>query len=134
MSWLERWKAQPKDAQATLFGEEEALVQQQRLTGAISNNRLKAEVEQRGGNQTTQRAVNAIVTIEMLDCTPDELYRATGGKRGNRATVPLEAQEALQTGDIGARHEIIETDAQGDAQIKEAAHRGAKRARQLFPW
>lgn len=134
MGWLDRWRGQPKDVQTDLFGEDQALVEQQRLTGAISNNLLQSEIKQRGGNQKTHAAVNAIVTIEMLDCSPTELYEATGGKPGDRSTLPIEAQEALQTGDVAARHEIVETDAQGDYQLKNAAHRGAKRARKLFPW
>jgi hypothetical protein len=134
MGWLDRWKEQPKDIQTDLFGEGQALVQKQRLTGAISNNQLKAEIQQRGGTKKTQAAVNAIVTVEMLDCTTGQLYEATGGTPGDRSTLPLEAQEALQTGDIAARHEIIETDAQGDSQLKNATYKGAKRARSIFPW
>jgi len=134
MGWLDRWREQPKDTQLDLLGENKALVQQQRLTGAISNNLLKDEIDQRGGTQQTQAAVNAIVTVEMLGCTPKQLYKATGGKPTKRDTLPLEAQEALQTGDIAARHEIVETDAQGDQALKEAAYRGSKRARKLFPW
>lgn len=134
MTWLERWKTQPKETQIDLFGQDKVLAEKQRLTGAISNNLLKAEVKKRGGNHKTQAAVNAIVTIETLGCSPSELYPATGGKPGDRSTLPLEAQEALQTGDVAARHEMVVSDAQGDLQLKEAAYRGGSRARKLFPW
>lgn len=134
MGWLDRWKEQPKDTQLDLLGEDQALVQQQRLTGAISNKLLAKEVKQRGGTKKTHAAINAIVTQEMLGCDTEQLYETTGGRPGHRDTLPLEAQEALQVGDVAARHEMVSSDAQGDLQLKAAARRGCKPARKLFPW
>ena len=37
-------------------------------------------------------------------------------------------------GDIAARHQIVEDDAQGHAPLVDSAQRGYKKARKIFPW
>jgi hypothetical protein len=135
MGFLTWWNNQPKDEQLSLLGDtSEPLVQQQRVDNAVTQKALQSEVHARGGDKLTSKIVNATITSNMLDCSVDQLYRETGGKRGNRATLPAEAQEALMTGDIIARHEIVGQDAHGHQQILDAADTGSRKARKLFPW
>ena len=135
MGWLDRYKQQPKDqTQLDLFGEGQALTPYERVDGATVNRALQSEIKQRGGTKKTHEVVNARVTRNMLGCTPSELYEETGGVPNDRRSLPAEAQEALMTGDVAARHEIVNSDAQGHSAIIEASDRGSKKARKLFPW
>ncbi|MBD1853411.1 hypothetical protein H6F87_26215 [Cyanobacteria bacterium FACHB-502] len=135
MGWLDRYKQQPKDqTQLDLFGEGQALTPYHRVDGATVQQELQSEVKQRGGTGKTHAQVNAIVTRNVLDCDPADLYAETGGVPNDRASLPEEAQSALIVGDVAARYQMQRDDAQGHKQILDSANKGAKIARKLFPW
>jgi len=52
----------------------------------------------------------------------------------DRSGLPTEAKEALQTGDIAARHQISKDGAQGHKEIVESTDKATKKARGLFSW
>jgi hypothetical protein len=50
----------------------------------------------------------AVVTEiqELFDCTIDELYEGTGGNKGDRASLPKEAQKAYLVNETISTHRI----------------------------
>lgn len=139
MGFLDFWREQPKDEQGSLLPdvvESKPVIDSTQTTRKLAQKRLQEEVQRRGGDKRTHRQVNSIISQEMLGHTPQELYQALEVKRSrrNRDALPTDAQEALYTGDIAARHALVEDDAQGDDEIFDSTYRGCGRAKGIFRW
>ena len=139
MGFLDFWREQPKDEQGSLLPdvvESKPVIDSTQTTRKLAQKRLQEEVQKRGGNQRTHRQVNWLISEEMLGHSPQELYQALDIKRSrqNRDALPTDAQEALYTGDVAARHAIVEDDAQGHEGLLESSRRGCGRARGIFRW
>jgi len=47
-----------------------------------------------------------VETEELFGCNTNELYRETGGRKGDRSSLPKEAQTAYIANEIRAAHEL----------------------------
>lgn len=79
------------------------------------------------------------MTRELFDCEVKDLYEQTGGKKGDRSTLPRDAQTAYGVSETIARHDLNQTDISGnqqqrDTQIVDTVTDSSKRVRKLFPW
>ncbi len=45
-------------------------------------------------------------THQLFGCSTDELYKGTGGKKGDRSTLPAPAQEAYAATEVLAKHAL----------------------------
>jgi len=69
-----------------------------------------------------------------------DLYRETGGKRGDRTTLPAEAQKAYMVGETVATHDLKQAgkfdgnQQQVNRQIEGTVKDSSKKVRKLFPW
>ena len=134
MGFLDFWQERPKEVQGALFGEGKPQIDRTEPNRKLANRKLGDEIKKRGGQPKTYAAVNRSASEIVLGETPRELYEKLCVKHGDRSQLPEEAKEALMTGDIAARHQIVEDDARGHAPIVDAAKRGYHQARKLFPW
>ena len=139
MGFLDFWREQPKDEQGSLLPdvvESKPVIDSTQTTRKLAQKRLQEEVQKRGGTKKTHRRINTIISQEMLGHEPQELYQALEIKRSrqNRDALPTDAQEALYTGDIAARHAIVEDDAQGHDSLIKSGRRGCSRAKGIFSW
>ena len=95
MGFIDWWKNESKEESASqldLLGQAQELApQRNRVDGATVFKRFTQSIKDNGGEgEVYEQAVTA-ETIEIFDCTPPELYKATGGKRGKRDTLPQSA-------------------------------------------
>ncbi len=80
------------------------------------------------------------MTEELFGCQPEELYDGTGGKRGDRSTLPKEVQKAYIVGETVATHDLHSTTIKGstqdekNAEIADTVRQSSKKTRRLFPW
>lgn len=80
------------------------------------------------------------MTRELFDCSVDELYQETGGKKNNRSTLPKEAQKAYIVGETVATHDLNDAGQfqgnqdQVNRQVEGTVRDSSKKVRKLFPW
>jgi hypothetical protein len=123
MGFLNWWQnnAPETDSQMDLFGNSQDLVQQERVDGAIVNKDFNRVIKDSGGsNSAYGRAVQA-ETQELFDCDVDQLYQETGGRKGDRSTLPKEAQKGYIVNETLSTHRLKDTDYQGSQRQKDNA-------------
>lgn len=124
-----------------LLGDSQPLSRRQRVDGATVNKDFRDAIHRSGGSQKAYpKAVNA-ETRELFDCTVEDLYQATGGKKGDRSSLPKEAQKAYIASEIRATHELelsefydCENPSQVDTKIVETVKVTARETRKWLPW
>jgi ubiquitin C-terminal hydrolase len=122
-----------------LFGGSQALTPHQRVDGATVNQDFNKSIKRVGGsNNAYGRAVQA-ETQELFDCDVDQLYNATGGRKGDRSTLPKEVQKAYVVNESLSTHRLNGTEYKGsqkqkDDAIVEDVQDTATRVRQWLPW
>jgi hypothetical protein len=127
------------DSQMDLFGGLQKIVESKRVDGITVLNDFKDSIASKGGDgKTIARAINA-ETRALFDCEVDELYRETGGKKGDRSTLPKEAQKAYMVSETISTHRINGTEYKGSQKQKndamvEDVEDTAKEARGWFSW
>jgi hypothetical protein len=94
--------------------------------------------ESGGSSRVYPRAVRA-ETRELFDCGVDELYEQTGGKKGDRSTLPKEAQKAYMVSETLSAHRLRAGDNSGsqkqkDDRIVETVRDTAENVRKWLPW
>lgn len=136
MGFLEHWRNQEVDEQGSLLptGESSAIVDHTEPSRQLSYGQLHDEVKERGGTRRTHATLNNMANEQMLGEATSDLYQGMNLKQGDRGQLPIEAKEALMTGDIAARHQIVTDDAQGHYPIVQSARKGYRKASRLFPW
>ena len=136
VGFLTHWRKQPKDEQGSLLPAEDstALIDCTEPSRKLAYGRLHDEIKERGGTRRTHATVNKIANEAMLSETTEDLYQGMGLKQGDRVKLPTEAKEALMTGDLAARHQIVTDDAQDHYPIVHSARKGYRKAAKLFPW
>ena len=94
-----------------------------------------------GSSRAYPRAIRA-ETQELFDCGVDELYEATGGKKGDRSTLPKEAQKAYMVSETISTHRL-NFDVQGnnhgsqrqkDERVVKTVQETATHVRKWLPW
>jgi len=80
-------------------------------------------------------------TQELFDCDTEELYRQTGGRKGDRSSLPKEAQKAYIVSEVRSTHELemsefydCDNPNQVDAKIVETVRASARETRKWLPW
>ena len=97
-------------------------------------------MQEAGGSRAVYRKGTERMTRELFDCGTGELYESTGGKKGDRSSLPHEAQKAYIVGETAATHDLkvmgrtAGNTSERDAQIVESVGRSSRKARKLFPW
>jgi hypothetical protein len=126
-----------------LLGHSQELApQRNRVDGAIVFRRFTKSIKDNGGDQTAYRESIIAETRELFDCDVDELYKATGGKRNRRDTLPQVAQEAYMVNESLSAHQLErqigtlggESQEEVNAQITGIVRHQARQTRQWLPW
>jgi len=141
MGFLSWWRnnAPEPDSQLDLFGNSQDLAQSERVDGAIVNRDFNAAIRNAGGSGRCHgRAVQG-ETQELFDCDVDQLYEATGGRKGDRTTLPQDAQKAYMVNETISAHRLNGTDYEGTQQQQDNAIVAdvtdtARHVRSWFPW
>lgn len=143
LSWWQDNKEEESASQMDLLNQAQELPpQRKRVDGATVNRRFNKAIKDSGGSETVYgRAVQA-ETRELFDCDVRQLYQETGGKRGNRSTLPIEAQEAYIVNETLSAHRLNEsrdndfsnTQEETDARIVETVGHTAHNVRKWLPW
>jgi len=133
MGFLNWFNSQEDNSsQTTVFGGSDIIIDKKEPTRTNANSALQRTVSERGGTADTHVEVNKTVGRNMLGEDVNQVCRKLGVR--DRSGLPTEAKEALQTGDIAARHQISKDGAQGHEEIVESTDKATKKARGLFSW
>lgn len=125
-----------------MLGDSQPLTPRERVDGACTNKDFSRAIKDAGGSDRAYaRAVRA-ETQELFDCGVDELYEGTGGKKGDRSSLPRDAQKAymvsetLSTYRIRGEHMDSDQGSQSkrDAEIVESVRDTAEHVRKWLPW
>lgn len=112
------------------------------MDGATVYKRFTKSIKDNGGGpRSYQRAVST-ETEELFDCNVEQLYKGTGGKQGDRTTLPQAAQEAYMVNESIAANELErqqgsiggETEKEVDGKIIESVRQTSKQTRKWLPW
>ena len=144
MGFINWWQsnAEETDSQLSLLGESQTLSRHQRVDSATVNKDFTKAIQNAGGsNRAYPRAVRA-ETQALFDCGVDELYEATGGKKGNRSTLPKEAQKAYMVSETLSAHRLNRmlqgyrqgSQRQQDNRVVETVQDTATQVRKWLPW
>jgi len=79
------------------------------------------------------------MTRSLFGCAIDELYATTNGRRGDRTTLPQDAQSAYIVGETAATHRLKGADIQGNKrrkhqQIIDTVEDSSNEVKGIFPW
>jgi hypothetical protein len=111
----------------------------QRVDGATVYKDFTKSVKEAGGSdRAIPRAVQA-ETQELFACNVNELYEETGGKVGDRASLPTEAQKAYMVNETLSKYVLDKgtqtgNQKQTDETIVEVVKEVARETRKWFPW
>jgi len=142
MGFLSWWQNNnTEDQQLSLTGESHSLARHERVDGAIVNKDFQKSVKNVGGTKATHREAVETETEELFGCGTAKLYQETGGRKGDRSSLPKEAQTAYIANEIRATYEL---DAASDSyshdpderhgQIVEQVKATSKQTRKWLPW
>jgi hypothetical protein len=110
-----------------------------RADGATVRKDFTGTIKGKGGSdQAIARSTNKM-TEEIFGCKTNELYEKTNGRRGDRTSLPQDAQSAYIVGETAATHRLKDLNTSGnqqqrDAQIVDTVQDSAKEVKGLFPW
>ena len=111
-----------------------------RTDGAIVRRKVSAAAIEAGADADGIAAGTEAMTHELFGCSSRQLYKDTGGKRGDRKTLPEVAQEAYVVGEVVATHDLNqEGPFQGSQDEKNAQTAGTmggagRKVKGFFPW
>lgn len=139
LKWLAENPDEPEQVQLSLFGDSPKLTARERVDGAIVNKDLNKTIQQKGGTGNVYKVAAEALTQELFDLDTEDLYEGTGGKSGDRATLPKEAQKAFIAGEIRAdydlrKKEIEGTPSQKNQQIVRSVRDSGKETRKGLLW
>ena len=142
MGFLDWFKSTPEDSEETQLDLLNSSSQpiRGRVDGAIIRKDFTRAIQEGGGDDQAQANSTAGMTRELFDCEVRDLYRETGGKRGDRTSLPAEAQKAYMVGETVATHDLKQAgkfdgnQQQVNRQIEDTVVDSSKKVRKLFPW
>ena len=148
MGFLSWWKNEAESQEGTASqldlsgGSQQLTPKRTRVDGATVNRRFNKAIKDNGGGPQSYR--NAVVTETkiLFDCQVEELYQETGGKKGDRSTLPAPAQEAYMVNESVAANELErqvgtiggEDQEEVDGQILAVVRETSKQTRKLLSW
>lgn len=141
IDWFKNNKAET-DSQLSLFGDSQPLQRRERVDSATVNKDFTKAIKQSGGSSRAYPKAVRAETQELFDCGVDELYEATGGKKGDRSTLPKDAQKAYMVSETLSTHRLNEavgsqnlgTQRQKNERVVETVKDTAKTVRKWLPW
>ena len=148
MGFLNFWQEEKSSyeeqaSQLDLSGNSQQLTsRRKRVDGAIVNRRFNKAISDNGGDEEAHRQSAIAETDELFGCSVRELYQATGGKRGDRSTLPQPAQEAYMVNESLTAHELErmvgtiggEDQDEVNGRIVGMVRQEAKKTRFRLPW
>jgi hypothetical protein len=115
-----------------------------RVDGITVKQEFDRAIQQTGGSRDAHRKAVQAETRELFDCDLDQLYSGTGGKKGDRTTLPTPAQEAYIINETISKHrlnhDVVENNKQAGSQqqkddrIVESVRDTAENVRKWLPW
>ena len=148
MGFLDFWKSE-KDSiedsasQLDILGQSQELAPpRKRGDSAVVFKRFTKAIQDNGGDQDAYRHNIDAETRELFDCSLQELYQETGGKRGRRDTLPQPAQEAYMVNESLSANELErqvgtiggESQTEVNQKITGVVREQAKQTRKWLPW
>ena len=141
LNWFQSNESAEDSTQLDLLEDNQQLSKRRRVDGAIVNRDFRDAIHGSGGSQKAYPKAVIAETKELFGCELDELYQSTGGKKGNRGTLPEAAQKAYMASEIRATHELGRTEFydcenpdQVDRKIISTTRAAAKETRKWLPW
>lgn len=110
-----------------------------RVDGSTIRKDFTQTIKDKGGTERTQAKATERMTRELFDCNTKEIYEQTGGRRGDRTSLPQDAQTAYMVGETAATHRLKATLIEGNQQQKEdqiidTVAEASKEVKGIFPW
>jgi hypothetical protein len=141
INWWQQNKEET-DSQLSLLGDSQALTRHERVDSATVNQDFTKAIQDAGGSSKAYpRAIRA-ETKELFDCSVDELYEETGGRKGDRSTLPKEAQKAYMVNETLSTHRLNQevkgnnhgSQREKDDVVVETVQDTATQVRKWLPW
>ncbi|MEP1075181.1 hypothetical protein NDI52_07215 [Leptolyngbya sp. PL-A3] len=144
MGFINWWQnnQEETDSQLNLLGDSQPLTRHERVDSATVNKDFTKAIKEAGGSDRAYpRAVRA-ETEQLFGCGVDELYESTGGSKGDRSTLPKEAQKAYMVSETLSAHRLHEevkgnnhgSQRQKDDRVVETVKDTATHVRNWLPW
>lgn len=110
-----------------------------RVDGKTVRKDFTQTVQDKGGDKKTQAHATEKMTRSLFGCSTEELYKETGGREGDRTTLPQDAQTAYIVGETAATHRLKATPIEGNrsqkhVQIVDTVEDASKDVKGIFPW
>lgn len=133
---------EPEESQIDLFGNSQALTPHERVDGATVKKDFDKAIKDCGGSKQAHANAVEAETRELFGCGTKELYEGTGGKRGDRSSLPADAQKAyivtetVATNRLNRDRNSIDVGSQSyvDEKIVDTVRDTAKETKGFFPW
>lgn len=130
------------DSQLSLLGDSQPLTRSERVDGATVFKDFSQAVQDAGGSSRSYARAVREETKALFDCGVDELYEETGGRKGDRSTLPKEAQKAYLVSETLATHQINQaqpnlvdqSQQMRDDAVVETVKQTATEVRKWLPW
>lgn len=141
LNWFQD-NSSESDSQLNLLGDSQPITPHERVDGTTVYKDFSNAIKDSGGSSKAHgRAVKA-ETQELFDCGVDELYEATGGRKGDRASLPKEAQKAYMVSETVSTHRLNHdlkgenhgSQKQKDDHVVETVRDTAENVRKWLPW
>jgi len=144
MGFINWWQnnQEETDSQLSLLGDSQPLTRHERVDSATVNKDFTKAIQEAGGSEKVYRRAIRAETEKLFDCGVDELYEATGGSKGDRSTLPKEAQKAYMVNETLSAHRLNEevrgnnhgSQNQKDDRVVETVKDTATQVRRWLPW
>jgi hypothetical protein len=110
-----------------------------RVDGASVRKDFTKAIQEKGGDGRGQAKATEAMSQGLFGCRTKQVYEVTGGKSGDRSTLPPEVQKAYLVGETVATHAIRDKDYAGSQEeindgIAETVEETTFGIARLFPW
>ena len=95
LSWFKNKPEEAEESQLELFDTSQALTKRERVDGATVRRDFNQAVKDSGGDKEAQAKSTVAMTEELFGCKQKTLYEQTGGKAGDRSTLPFIGSESF---------------------------------------
>lgn len=109
------------------------------MDGATVRKDFTQTIQDKGGDSNAQAGATEKMTQILFGCSTSDLYRETSSRKGDRASLPQDAQTAYIVGETAATHDLKATEIQGNQrqrneQIEATVEESSHKVKGLFPW
>lgn len=139
LNWFKNTPEQPEESQLNLLDSSVSTPVRRRVDGATIRKEFSREIQNKGGDGRTQADATVKMTQKVFGCNPEDLYHETGGRQGDRASLPVDAQTAYMVAETAATHDLKAKDIEGNKserhqQIVKTVEESSDKVKGLFPW